>query len=193
MASQLPETNRLDGFPHAIPGKDIVAHNGLSSEEAAAATALGYKLVDVRFELGRRGAEFTMLGLRQGTVVLSPSQLRSALAEVAAYAKTDTGIDPGAGNAAVTVGSDVGDFFRGLGSTNASGQWKASAVPNSVRNGPADAVTKPPEVDTKPRRGRPAGSKDKQKRAKRGSSVGEQLGTDIEKAMEVLINEREQQ
>ena len=149
--------------PRAEPGQ-IIAHNGLNDDERDTATRLGYDLRDVRFITGRLGAELTVLGVRQRTVVLDAYQLRAALEELKAYAKEDSKVG-GVGTAIETVADDVSSFFAGMGTT-----MTGSDKPGMAARA-AETFT-PPEPQ-KPRRGRPPGAKDSKPRSKRGTLLSE--------------------
>ncbi len=159
------QKNRLIGWPAAEGNNRLIAHNGLEPEEMELAAELGYELADIRFIFGRRGAELAMLGIRQKTVKFDKDQLRAAIEELKAYAKEDSRVgqnDVGP----VGVADDVTTWFRGLGTTM-TGSDKPGMEP------PAGEVVVP-AAPQPPRRGRPPGSKDRVKRAARGSKLSDE-------------------
>lgn len=175
------DKNRITGFPKAEKNQ-VIAHNGLTDEERDAATRLGYDLRDVRFITGRLGAELTVLGVRQRTVVLDAYQLRAALEELKAYAKEDSKVGGAGSGIEVGVGEDVSAFFAGMGTTT-TGVTAEGGTPDFD---PIDA-----REEQKPRRGRPIGAKDKKPRAARGSTLSPESDAALSAAVASLHEEED--
>lgn len=169
--TEKPARNRLADFPQADKTRPVIAHNGLTVEELEIAENLGYELRDVRFITGKLGAELTMLGVRQGTVVLDDKQLKAALAELSQYAKADTSI--GERKETVGVSDDIGSFFAGMGTTT-----------TGAKEGQVETIgsgTDLPPIEKK--RGRPKGSIDRKPRLARGSRLSEESQESLEEAL----------